>query len=233
MSDQWRGRTQVRRCTALDHECVIEVTSQSMHDHDVGRFDRWSSHYNRSIFQKVFFNPVQRATLDAAAQHANEVTTVLDVGCGTGQLLRRAADRFPDAELVGIDPAPGMVRQAQAAVPSNGHFEFLNASAENLPFPDASFDLVLTTMSFHHWADQEHSLHEVRRVLRVGALLVITDMTAQGWLGMFLPLRRGHARAHPPDVLDQMLASARLLTVRRASVPWLRQIKITLAHAVE
>src|SRR5271157_300068 len=99
---------------------VIDMT-----DHrEVAHFDRWSSHYDRSIMQRLFFGPVQEATIAEAAREPDEVNAVLDVGCGTGQLLRRIANRYPDAELVGVDPSSGMVRQAQAAAASDGHIEF-------------------------------------------------------------------------------------------------------------
>lgn len=119
-------------------------------DRDVAHFDRWSSHYDRSILQPFFFGPVQRATIKEAANTARSVDAVLDVGCGTGQLLRRMARQFPDAQLVGVDPAPGMVKQARAARAGGPDIDFVNGSVEKLPFPDDRFDLVLTTLSFHH-----------------------------------------------------------------------------------
>jgi ubiquinone/menaquinone biosynthesis C-methylase UbiE len=204
-----------------------------MDDHDVGHFERWSSRYDRSVLQRFFFGPIQEATIAEVDRESGDVDAVLDVGCGTGQLLRRLAERHPDAELVGVDPAPGMVRQAQAASAPEGHIEFIIAGAEKLPFSDAHFDLVVTTVSFHHWADQQQGLHEVRRVLRNGGLFVLTDGLAGRWLRWPFAFRRNEGRLHTPDVLDGMLAAQRLRTVRRVPVPWRRQVKITLARAAE
>ena len=205
----------------------------ALHDHDVGRFNRWSSHYDRSILQHVLFGPVQEATLKEAVREANDVNAVLDIGCGTGRLLRRIARQYPGAELVGVDPAPGMVRQAQSQGSSEQHVEFVNAQAEKLPFPDASFDLVFTTVSFHHWADQSQGLNEVRRVLRNEGLFVLTDVMASGLFGRFLARRHVRGRFHSPGSLDEILRASRLHTVRRVSAPWPWQIKITVARGTD
>jgi len=204
---------------------VIDMT----HDHDVAHFDRWSSRYDRSVLQRFFFGPIQEATIAEAALVCHDPKAVLDVGCGTGQLLRRLANRYPDADLVGVDPSPGMIRQAQLASAPSRHIEFLNTSAENLPFPDAHFDLVLTTLSFHHWSDQQDGLREIRRVLHDSGVFVLTDVLAAGWFRRFIA-RMG--QFHAPDVLDETLAAERLHTILRVSVPWPRQVKVTLARAV-
>jgi len=202
-------------------------------DRDVAPFDRWSSHYDCSIPQRFFFGPIQEATIAEATRESAEINAVLDVGCGTGQLLRRMAGRYPDAELVGVDPSPGMTRQAQAATGSDRHIEFLSAYAEKLPFADAHFDLVMTTVSFHHWADQQQGLHEVRRVIRDGGLFVLVDALGPSWFHWLVAHRRNEGRFHSPDGLDEMLATERLRTVRRVSVPWRWQVKVTLARAVD
>jgi ubiquinone/menaquinone biosynthesis C-methylase UbiE len=85
---------------------------------------------------------------------------------------------FPAAELIGVDPAPDMVRQAEASASTGTRF--VNAVAEELPFADAIFDLVVSTMSFHHWSSQPAGLAEVPRVLAPGAVLALTDALAVG-----------------------------------------------------
>src|SRR5919205_224408 len=68
-------------------------------DRDVGRFGRWASTYDEHWLQPRFFGPVQEATLRRAALLAPDPRRVLDVGCGTGVLLRKAAERFHRADL--------------------------------------------------------------------------------------------------------------------------------------
>jgi ubiquinone/menaquinone biosynthesis C-methylase UbiE len=200
-------------------------------DRDVGHFDRWSSHYDRSVLQRFLFGPVQDATICQAVGDARSVEAVLDVGCGTGQLVRRMAQQFPDAELVGVDPAPGMVRVAHAVRAEGRHIAFVNGSVEDLPLVDAHFDLVLTTLSFHHWTDQQRGLGEIRRVLRGGGLFVLTDIVAVRWLRWLLARRPSEGRFNSSVALDRMLEHQNFQIVRRTSVPWRPQIKVTLARA--
>jgi ubiquinone/menaquinone biosynthesis C-methylase UbiE len=73
-----------------------------------------------------------------------------------------------------VDLAEGMVAQARAGAP--GAAIYL-APAEHLPLPDAAFDLATSTTSFHHWTDQAQGLREVGRVLRLGGLFILADMS--------------------------------------------------------
>jgi ubiquinone/menaquinone biosynthesis C-methylase UbiE len=127
----------------------------------VGRFDRWAPAYDQDWLQQRFFGPVQARTLELAAGIGVMPRRILDIGCGTGALLRSASRRWPSAALAGVDPAAEMLRAArQSTVPS----ELVRATAGALPFADATFDLVVSTVSFHHW-DSQPSL-AARRVAR-------------------------------------------------------------------
>ena len=181
-----------------------------MTDRDVGRFGRWASTYDEHWLQPRFFEPVQEATLRRAAVLVPDPRSVLDVGCGTGALLRKVAERFPRADLSGVDPAPGMVEAARKAWCGNRPARFMRAAAEHLPFEDAEFDLVTSTVSFHHWQDQRAGLHEIGRVLAPGGSLILTDIFAVSWLrGWFAVFGMRH-RFHTPAEIEGMLRSAGL-----------------------
>ncbi|MEU5980136.1 methyltransferase domain-containing protein [Streptomyces sp. NPDC047315] len=112
---------------------------------------------------------------------------VLDVGCGTGyltDLLARAV--APGGTATGLDPAPAMVDYARRHVRAPG-CTFTEGVAEELPYEDGAFDLVITSLAFHHVPEdrRERALTEMHRVLRPGGRLVIAD---------FRPPRRGPAR---------------------------------------
>jgi len=179
---------------------------------DVERFGRWASTYDRSYLQRLVFEPVHRATLQAASCELLRPGRILDVGCGTGQLLRRAAAVFPAAELVGVDPAG-------ASLSSDVGVRFLQGAAEALPFADATFDLVVSSMSFHHWADQRTGLGEVRRVLATGGLMALADGFAVGGLRLAFWAAGKRGRFHTPAELDAMLGTEGLTTIGRGVLP--------------
>lgn len=84
--------------------------------------------------------------------------------------MRKVAKRFPRADLSGVDPAPGMVEAARKAWRGDRPARFVQAAAEHLPFEGGEFDLVTSTVSFHHWQDQQAGLNEIGRVLAPGDL---------------------------------------------------------------
>jgi ubiquinone/menaquinone biosynthesis C-methylase UbiE len=86
------------------------------------------------------------------------VERALDVGTGTGAGARAIANRLPDAEVVGVDVAPGMLREARRLAPE---LSFVEGDAAELPFADNSFDLVAN-------ANMIPFLDEVARVLKPG-----------------------------------------------------------------
>lgn len=79
---------------------------------------------------------------------------------------------WPTAELFGVDPAERMVSEASRLNPKA---VFKLASAESLPFDDRTVDVVLSSMSFHHWGDQRKGIREIVRVLRPGGVLCLAD----------------------------------------------------------
>ncbi|MEU3356002.1 fatty acid desaturase [Streptomyces sp. NPDC037389] len=175
-------------------------------DKDVGYFESWAPTYDASMLQKRYFHPVRHVVLDHARSLATRPPSVLDIGCGTGALLRGARARFPDSALTGVDPAPSMVRIAHAT----GREHYVVGRAERLPFPDASFDLVLSTLSFHHWADQRQGLTEIHRVLRANGCAVIADHFAVGWLRPFFAVARKRGRMRTRREVEALLRASGL-----------------------
>ena len=157
---------------------------------DVERFDRWSKTYE-SCWGQRFFDRVHGLMLDLviAAAPAFTPSAILDVGCGTGRLLRRAAARWPAARLIGVDPAQGMVDVAQGLTSA---VRFCRALAEYLPLRNASIDLVASSISMHHWRDASLGAAEAARVLRPGGLFCLADIWLPWW---FSKLVRSKAKS--------------------------------------
>lgn len=177
--------------------------------HDVERFSRWAPTYDRHFLQRFIFEPVQKTVLELADSEIPHPASILDVGCGTGRLLRAAAERYPGARLEGVDAAEGMIAQARAAASASSPINFQLATAEHLPFAAGEFDLVVSTMTFHHWADQRRGIAEIARVMTPSGRWILADFVAAGVLRYFRRLLR--LEQFPErGRLDAMLAAAGL-----------------------
>jgi SAM-dependent methyltransferase len=146
----------------------------------LSRFDLRASTYEDSVLQEFLFDPVHQTVLQLGRRILPRAGAVLDVGCGTGRLLRGARPCYAAAELVGVDLAGQMVATARAVTPSGLRIRYVQARAEHLPFPDARFDLVFATLSLRHWADLPVGMAEVARVLRSTGMLVLADIFRDG-----------------------------------------------------
>jgi ubiquinone/menaquinone biosynthesis C-methylase UbiE len=106
---------------------------------------------------------------------------VLDVGCGTGTLALEVARRVGGAgRVAGIDPSPEQIARARAkATRRHLPIEFQVGAIEQLPFPNQTFDVVLSTLMMHHLPAplKRQGLAEIARVLKPGGRLVIADFT--------------------------------------------------------
>ena len=104
---------------------------------------------------------------------------VLDVGCGTGTLAMEVARRVGrEGRVAGVDPGPQQIARARAkAARRNAPIEFQIGVIEQLPFPDQTFDVVLSTLMMHHLPTplKRQGLAEIARVLKPGGRLVIAD----------------------------------------------------------
>ena len=171
---------------------------ESPHE-DVQRFQRWSRTYDRSPGQIFLFDPVHRRVVDLVAVNCDGrgPAHVLDVGCGTGRLLRHASVRWPSARLIGVDPAEGMLEKARFLIPAA---TFLHGRGEEIPLAESSTEVVFCTISFHHWADQVAGLREVARVLQPRGLFCLADGVIPSFAADLIP----HTRVHTRDELRRL-----------------------------
>lgn len=112
------------------------------------------------------------------AQIANDKPlTVLDIGCGSGPVVRRVAEHLNGGEVIGVDPTEKMIEYANALTKSNDKVKirYAQTGAEQLPVDDNAVDITVAINSLHHWQDVPKGLAQVRRVLKSGGKLVLVD----------------------------------------------------------
>lgn len=105
---------------------------------------------------------------------------LLDIGCGTGRLLELLAHKLPQAQLTGLDLAPNMLQQARERL--DDQITLVQGDAEQLPFADQTFDLVVSSSTFQWLAQLDACFGEVVRVLKPGGRFVFS-LFGQGTLG--------------------------------------------------
>ena len=107
---------------------------------------------------------------------------VLDIGCGTGSMAVMIKRMHPEAEVVGIDPDPSALSVAERKAKRAGlSVELDRGFADHMPYANASFDRVFSSLMFHHLAADEKSatLREIRRVLKAGGSLHLLDFVRE------------------------------------------------------
>jgi ubiquinone/menaquinone biosynthesis C-methylase UbiE len=109
---------------------------------------------------------LRRIPMTAAAR-------VLDVGCGTGELLRRLRAKYPHARLTGLDPVTEMLAVAREKL--SGQDDLKVGYADSLPWQAGSFDVLVSCNMFHYITHPVAALQEMARVIRPGGVLVLTD----------------------------------------------------------
>jgi ubiquinone/menaquinone biosynthesis C-methylase UbiE len=173
-----------------------------------------------------------RGSTEATARRLGPVASrrLLDVGCGTGALLKRLRAPAPPGreagQAVGCDLTPEMLAVARAELGAAA--PLVAADVHALPFGDAAFDLVASVSALHLWARPDRALGEIARAMAPGAELVVTD-----WCDDFLACRlcdwamrlvdASHRRAYGTRKCRTLLETAGLtvLSVERYRIGWL------------
>ena len=131
-------------------------------------FNRQAAYYDEKATTTVSKFPKMCYAFCEKELQRYHAEKLLDLGCGTGEMIRLLREKHPQTMLWGLDLSPEMIRRAkEKQIP---HADFCVGDAEFLPYPDQSFDVVLCMQSFHHYPNPEGVLEEVYLVkwLRMG-----------------------------------------------------------------
>jgi ubiquinone/menaquinone biosynthesis C-methylase UbiE len=107
--------------------------------------------------------------------------TLLDIGTGPAWLLLKIHQQSPQMRLAGIDSSPVMLARARKHIEKAGMTEFIEVKqgiSSQIPFPDNSFDIVISTASIHHWKEPTIGINEMYRVLKEGGYALIYDVVS-------------------------------------------------------
>lgn len=200
------------------------------YDKHAGTYDRtWRRYVTRTLgFLKGFL-------------YFRSSDKILDIGCGTGELEHTILSERPQQHMVGIDISENMLGLARKKCSPYPNVTFVKAGAAALPFPDHSFDLVISANSLHYFDQPGASLAEMRRVLLPSGSLVILD-----WCKSYLPCRcfdfflkrieRGYHSCYTQDELHRLLSSAGFAvqssqTTKLGSAFWGHMIVVAIPKA--
>ena len=102
-----------------------------------------------------------------------EYDTILDLGCGTGEVIQAIIQETPDKKMYGIDISENMAQKAKEKMKNNASINV--GDSEHLPYEDEMFDVVYCNDSFHHYPNPKTVMAEVSRVLKPRGTFIIGD----------------------------------------------------------
>lgn len=142
--------------------------------------------YSRSASQ-TYLEKIDDTFVDHAIRliAGRERGRAIDIGTGPGQIVIKLAERLTRWKFVGVDRSPGMIAHSRANLEGAGsglagRVEFEVADGNKLPFPDASFDFVMSNSVLHHLEEPRHLLSEMARLAKPSGAVLLRDLRRPG-----------------------------------------------------
>ena len=139
----------------------------------------------RSGFMEALYEKVAEDVKSEFENTGKKSISVLDVGTGPGIIMRKIKEKLGDkVRIYGVDVSEDMVRIAERNVPDA---EIKVGMAENIPFEDNMFDIVISVLSAHHWDDVQKGIEEIKRVLKKNGKGIIWEVNPKSGLKDIIP----------------------------------------------
>jgi ubiquinone/menaquinone biosynthesis C-methylase UbiE len=209
-------------------QLAVRAVAVEHHHAEAKRFVEWYENMAKSRFANAFSYGRHKVDvlLDEALKEQQAGACILDVGCGTGEYVRRVNELGFTAS--GLEPADAM---RAVAIKKNPSASIVSGVATELPYPDESFDLVICieVLRYLDRADIRQALRELRRVLRPGGTMFLTMVNRYALDGFFLHYSlqrilkprstgRPHCEFMTPDELDREIRKAGFSTAAHRGV---------------
>lgn len=145
----------------------------------------------------------RQRVIDLVALKGNE--RLLDAGCGTGMIPLRIAVQYPGCAVQGVDISPNMIAAARRDAEQQGlAVDFRVGSILDLPYPDESFDVVITNIMYHHLdlAEKRQAVVETARVLTPGGRYVSAEFGPRAKNALERRLAKGEYTLYPSHLTE-------------------------------
>lgn len=201
------------------------------YDRNAANQQKWSQRaatYDEKRFD--YFRFIQRELI--ASAKIVSPSNLLDLGCGTGWAVCYVAKLSEGkGKCVGVDISKGMIEKAKRNATSLPNVEFYEVSAEDLPFDNDNFDVVICSNSFHHYSQPEKALIEVERVLKPNGRIHILDVTADDFFIRWIDARvkareKEHVKFYSTSEYARLFTRAGLKYIRSSRVKLLYPLKV-------
>ena len=172
----------------------------------------WAGFYENLWVQRVSLKPTRLQLLKSLEQLMipGQTCHMLDVGCGTGQLIHDIFHAFPTItfHITGIDYAEGMVLQAEKNLKDLPHVSLCQMDAHDIRQMDQTFDLIVCTHSFPYYKNQQQVLRQFHQALKPGGTLLLAQAASETWYDkialFFVSLTTGKAHYPTKTTLQKM-----------------------------
>ena len=195
-------------------------------------YEKWGGErYEKSFFPSWFEKKHQRLVTNITFQ--NNQPSVLDVGSGPGQLLKKIKEKFPNAQLAALDISSAMITRVRERLP---RVDAKVGNAEILPWTNNTFDIVTNSISFHHYHNPLSALREACRVLKPEGKFYLMDVNPDSsFIRSFYNLfgiiaRDGHVTFYTKNEMRHMFQEAGFVNVHQVLAGFLWRITITIGE---